>query len=64
MWESEFVIYVNSETEQLRFETLEQALSEAEELEVNCAVFVEEIGKLPVKLCDVLAQTSGSSPDK
>jgi len=53
MWTSEFVIYIGPDTEELRFETL----AVAEELGVDCQVFVEETGKLPVKVCDVLAPT-------
>jgi hypothetical protein len=55
VWKSEFVIYVDSDTEELRFKTIEEALAVADELGVDCEVFVEETGKLPVKLCDVLA---------
>jgi len=54
MWTSEFVIYIGPDTEELLFETLEEALEVAEELGVDCQVFVEETGKLPVKVCDVL----------
>ena len=50
MWTSEFVIYIGPDTEELRFETL----TVAQELCVDCQVFVEETGKLPVKVCDVL----------
>lgn len=57
MWKSEFVIYIGSDTEELRFETIEDALAVADELGVDCQVFVEETGKLPVKVCDVLAST-------
>ena len=57
MWTSEFVIYIGPDTEELRFETLEEALEVAEELGVDCQVFVEETGKLPVKVCDVLRST-------
>ena len=38
----------------LRFELIEEALAVADELDVDCQVFVEETGKLPVKVCDVL----------
>ncbi len=55
MWKSEFVIYIGPDTEELRFETIEEALAVADELGVDCQVFVEETGKLPVKACDVLA---------
>ena len=54
MWTSEFVIYIGPDTEELLFETLEEALEVAEELGVDCQVFVEETGKLPVKVCGVL----------
>ena len=54
MWTSEFVIYIGPDNEELRFETLEEALAVAEELGVDCQVFVEETGKLPVKVFDVL----------
>ena len=54
MWTSEFVIYIGPDTEEVRFETLEEALTVAQELGVDCQVFVEETGKLPVKVCDVL----------
>ena len=54
MWTSEFVIYIGPDTEELRFETMEEALAVADALGANCQVFVEETGKLPVKVCDVL----------
>ena len=54
MWTSEFVIYSGPDTEELRFETLEEALAVADELGVDCQVFVDETGKLPVKVCDVM----------
>jgi hypothetical protein len=57
MWKSEFVIYIGPDTEELRFETIEEALAVADELGVDCQVFVEETGKLPVKMCDVFAST-------
>jgi hypothetical protein len=41
----------------LRFDTIEEALAVADELGVDCQVFVEETGKLPVKVCDVLRST-------
>ena len=57
MWTSEFVIYIGPDTEELRLETMEEALAVAEELGVDCQVFVEETRKLPVKVCDVLRST-------
>ena len=57
MWTSEFVIYIGPDTEELRFETMEEALTIADELGVEWQVFVEETGKLPVKVCDVLTST-------
>ena len=56
---TEFVVYVDSETEERRFETLDEAIDAAEALGVDCQVFVEEPRKLPVKVCDVL----GSKPE-
>ena len=50
MWTSEFVIYIGPDTEESRFETL----AVADALGADCQVFVEETGKLPVKVCDVL----------
>jgi hypothetical protein len=44
VWKSEFVIYVDSDTEELRFETIEEALAAADTLGVDCQVFVEETG--------------------
>ena len=50
MWTSEFVlIRVDSDSGDIRFETIEQALVVADELGVDCQVFVEETGKLPVQ---------------
>ena len=56
---TEFVVYVDSETVERRFETLDEAIDAAEALGVDCQVFVEERRKIMEKVCDVL----GSEPE-